>query len=84
LRQKYQLFPKPPNFHARWWLRSTVVPMVFYMSHFCRKFVDGMDINEKNLDDCLFSLMEMNLQKEIADTLVQISNLQFDPANAIT
>ncbi len=28
--------------------------------------------------------MEMNLQKEIADTLVQISNLQFDPANAIT
>ncbi len=43
-----------------------------------------MDINEKNLDDCLFSLMEMNLQKEIADTLVQISNLQFDPANAIT
>lgn len=44
----------------------------------------GKVINEKNLDDCLFSLMEMNLQKEIADTLVQISNLQFDPANAIT
>lgn len=43
----------------------------------------GKVINEKNLDDCLFSLMEMNLQKEIADTLVQISNLQFDPANAI-
>lgn len=44
----------------------------------------GKVINEKNLDNCLFSLMEMNLQKEIADTLVQISNLQFDPANAIT
>lgn len=44
----------------------------------------GKVINEKNLDDSLFSLMEMNLQKEIANTLVQISNLQFDPANAIT
>lgn len=40
-------------------------------------------INEKNLDDCLFSLMEMNLQKEIAETLVQISNLQSNPENAI-
>lgn len=43
----------------------------------------GEVINEKNLDDCLYSLMEMNLQKEIAETLVQISNMQHNPANAI-
>ncbi|MDE6018342.1 MAG: ATP-dependent helicase [Muribaculaceae bacterium] len=43
----------------------------------------GRLLEEKNLDDCLFALMEMNLQAEIAETLVQISNLQHDPAKAI-
>ncbi|MBD5278069.1 MAG: ATP-dependent helicase [Bacteroides sp.] len=43
----------------------------------------GRLLEEKNLDDCLLALMEMNLQSEIAETLVQISNLQYDPAKAI-
>lgn len=44
----------------------------------------GKVINEKHLDDCLLSLMDMNLQKEIAETLVQISSMQYDPAHAIS
>lgn len=40
-------------------------------------------LEEKTLDDCLLSLMEMNLQSEIAETLVQLSNLQSNPTKAI-
>lgn len=41
-------------------------------------------IDRKSLDDCLMTLLEMNLQEEIATTLIQLSNLQHDPSKAIT
>ncbi len=41
-------------------------------------------ILEENLDECLYKLMEMNLQEEISSTLVAISDLQYNPSESIS
>lgn len=43
----------------------------------------GELITEDSLDECLYKLMEMNLQEEIASTLVAISDLQYNPSESI-
>ncbi|MEG1564266.1 MAG: ATP-dependent helicase [Bacteroides sp.] len=44
----------------------------------------GDVIMEEDLDNCLFKLMGMGLQNEISETLVNISNLQYNPSDAIS
>lgn len=41
-------------------------------------------IIEENLDECLYKLMNMNLQEEIYSTLLSISDLQYNPSESIT
>ena len=43
----------------------------------------GEVIDKINLEECLYSLMDLNIPKEISETLVAICNLQYNASKAI-